>query len=125
MEIPLTSRLARAATKLTIGAYSINDVQEITAALGDFYRVPMETLDSCSFVKGKWMPRKDEPSTESPFKENAANQILYIRDVFGAHHVEGREEALTSLWNLDGEQPEFPPPSFLIDCRGGEGAHEF
>ena len=112
---PLTARLARAATKLTIGAYSSKDVSS-TALLSDFYRQPMETLGRCTSAKGKYERRKAAPDTVARFKEAAQNQILHVRDVFGTQHVGESETALDFLRTLADEQPELFLPSFLNDC---------
>ena len=112
----LTARLARAAAKLTIGAYSNKDVLDHTAMLNDFYRLPMEVLENCTSVKGKFDPRKASPDTIARFKEAALNQIMFIRDVYGSQHVSEREDALAFLCDLAEEQPELFPPSFLNDC---------
>ena len=113
---PLTSRLAKDATKLTIGAYSNKDVLEHTAMLSDFYRLPMEGLECCTSVKGKFEPMKPLPDTIARFEEAAQNQIMFIRDVYGTQHVDEREGALDFLRNLAEGQPELCHPSFLNDC---------
>ena len=64
----------------------------------------------------------------STLQENAQNQILYIRDVFGTQHVDGREQALSSLRNLADEQPELRQTPFLNCCwvgGGGGGSSDY
>ena len=112
---PLSSRLAKGATKLTIGAYSSKDISESSITMSDFYRRPIEFLEACTHVKGKYVARKAAPDTAALFRETAHNQILFTRDVFGSHHVGEREKALDFLCTLAEEQPELFPPSFLND----------
>ena len=59
-------------------------------------------LGSCSGAKDKFGPIKAEPRTAAPFKENAQNQILYIIDVCGVQHLDGREQAMESLRDRGG-----------------------
>ena len=113
---PLTSRLAKGATKLTIGAYSSKDISESSIMLSDFYRHSMEFLESCTHVKGKYGARKPAPDTTALFRETVKNQLLFTRDVFCSQHVGEREKALDFLRTLAEEQPELFPPSFLNDC---------
>ena len=107
---PLSSRLAKGATKLTFGAYSTKDVTESSIMLIDFYRHSMEFLESCHHTKGKYGVRKPAPDATDLFRETVQNQILFVRDVFGSQHVDEREKALEFLRALAEEQPELPPP---------------
>lgn len=112
---PLSSRLAKGATKLTIGAYSAKDVTESSIMLSDFHRRSMEFLEACPHAKGKFGARKTTPDTAALFRETVQNQNLFIRDVFGTQHVDERDKALDFLCTLAEEQPELFPPSFLND----------
>ena len=61
----------------------------------------------------KFGTRKATPDSAALFRETVRNQNMFIRDVFGNHHVDERDKALDFRCTLDEEQPEFHPPIFL------------
>ena len=115
LRIPITNRIAKAASSGLFGNVASEGTDEITVTLGDCI-----AMDASRYRPHRWDGEKIEPANKEPqtmacFIGAAKHQIKLFCLLYGEEHKRERKKALKHLIWLRDQKPELPTVTFLVE----------
>ena len=116
LKIPLTNRIAKAASTGRFGNVKGDGTDEVSITLADCF-----ALDSQKYRAYKWDGEKlespnKEPHTMSCFISSAKQQITLFCMLYGWEHKKERKDALKRYERLHERKPDLFTVAFLVEC---------